>query len=470
MLALVSGAMFITTLNFSIIVVAFPELEETFADVEREQLSWALTAYAIALAAMIVPSGWLADRFGRKRMFLAGVAVFTAGAALVAVSPNVVLLVVARAVQGAGSAMLGPAAVALVLAAVPFNRRSTAVGAFSAVAGLAAALGPVIGGALIEVTTWRWTFTLNVPIGIITLLAGLLLLTESEPRRGAGRPDLLGAGVLMFGVTAFAFGIVQSEPWGWADLRVIGSLVAAAALVAWFVERCRVHASPIVPLELFSNRNYTLANAIASVNSGSFSALYLGLVLFLTEVWEFDPLDAGLALALIPAIAAPLSLLSGRLADRFGHRALLVPGALLWACSMVWVLLALGRSTQLVTVWVPAIGLYSVGVGLSFAAVEGAAVHGLPDRHLATGSAVHRIFNEIGSTLAIAVGIVLVSSTDPEISLGGFRSLFVMMAVAGVVVAFLALGIDTRPRHTTDVRQSATGRSPEGKVDVSPAG
>lgn len=460
--ALISGAVVQSTLNFSIIFVAFPEIEATFVGVGAGRLSWALTGYTIVLAALLVPVGWLADRVGRRRVFLSGVGVFAVSSVAVGVAPTPELLIAARALQAAGSAMQGPSGIALLLQEFPASKRSTAVGAFGAIAGVGAALGPVIGGVLIEWLSWRWTFVLNAPLGLVIIVIGRRMLVESGGKAAAGPPDFLGAGVLMAGVAALAFGIVQSEAWGWADTRIWVAWVMAVSLVVWFVQRCRHHPSPVVDLVLFRDRNYTLANLMGLLNVGSFSAMYLGLVLFLMDVWEYSTRDAGLLLALIPGVAGPLSAVAGRLADRIGHRAVILPGALCTTASMVWFLLGLTRDREILTYWVPALGLYSVGVGLGFAAAEAAAVHGLAQEHLGVGAAVHRIFGEIGATLAVAVAVVLVDGPDATETLLGYRRLGWMMVGVGVATALLALPLDTRPatRRRRRRRPSASVQRP----------
>ncbi len=217
-----------------------------------------LNAYAIVFAALLVPAGRIADRVGRKRVFVSGLLLFAAASALCAVAPSIAVLVAARVLQAAGGAMMLPTTLGLILPAFPVEQRTLAIGIWSAVGGVAAALGPPIGGLLVQLS-WRWIFVVNVPIGVVTAIVAVRSLDEvREP--DDGRPDLLGAAELALGIALLTLGIVKGPEWGWADPRALGSFAAAVVLVAAFVRRSAHHHAPVIELPLLRVRSFALAN------------------------------------------------------------------------------------------------------------------------------------------------------------------------------------------------------------------
>src|SRR3954468_23766152 len=223
--AIVSVGVFVASLDLFIVNIAFPDLQRDFAGTSLASLSWVLNAYAIVFAALLVPAGRWADRVGRKRAFLGGLALFTAASAACAAAPSVGVLVAARIVQATGAAILTPASLGLLLPEFPPEKRGLAIGLWAAVGGTAAAAGPVIGGLLVELS-WRWVFLVNVPVGIAAIVAGSRVLREIR-EEGAERPDLVGAGLLTGGVATLIAAIVEGPDWGWSDPRVLGLLAVA---------------------------------------------------------------------------------------------------------------------------------------------------------------------------------------------------------------------------------------------------
>ncbi|MCU0275169.1 MAG: MFS transporter [Acidimicrobiales bacterium] len=278
--ALVAGQLVVGTLNFSIVFVAFPEIEATFG-ADSTTVSWTLTAFSITVAALTIPGGWLADRFGRKRLFLLGATLFALGSLLVALAPTVWLLILARVVQAAGVALEGPAAQAIVLQVFPVAKRSTIVGTIGAIGGIFSAIGPAVGGALIDAVGWRWTFAASVPISVVTVLLGLRMLPDhrGDPDRGA--PDTIGLAMLVVGVASLVLGIVQSDSWGWLDLRTVAVLAIAAVTIPGIVHRSRVHPSPVLALELYQHRNFRIGSALGMVIAGHFGAIYLSFIILM---------------------------------------------------------------------------------------------------------------------------------------------------------------------------------------------
>ncbi len=460
--ALVAGAMVVGTLNYSIVFVAFPELQRSF-DAPASSVSWAMTAFSITVAALTVPCGWLADRIGRKRQFLIGVAVFALGSALVATAPTLGLLIAARVVQAAGLAAEGPAAQAIVLTAFPLERRSSAVGAIGALGGIFSAIGPVVGGALIDSVGWRWTFAASIPISLLTIGLGARMLPATAPGRDAGnrgRPDLVGVTLLVGGVTALAFGIVQADDWGWADPRISVSLLGAAVLLPSLIRRCRLHPDPILDLSLWRERRFRIGSMLGFVVAGHFGAMFLTSIVLMTDVWGLSRFRGGLAVAIIPAIAGPLTFAAGRWADRHGHRRVIVPGAAFFVLAGLFLLIRVGDERRLLAVWVPGAVLYAVGVGLAHAATQSAAMSAVPVARLGIGGAMTRIFTDVGNTLWVAIAIAVVASAPDTVT--GVRRVFSTMIVVGVVGGLLAARLTPTALRCTSQPHTGSSEVPPG--------
>ncbi len=431
------------TLNYSIMFVAFPELESEF-DVDATGVSWAITAFSITVAALTVPGGWMADRFGRKRLFLVGLSTFAVGSALVATAPSLELLVAARVVQAVGVALESPAAQAIVLEVFPIEKRSTAFGAFGALGGIFSAVGPVVGGAMIDTVGWRWTFAASIPVAIVTLVIGAIYLPSSAPSAVRRRPDLVGAGLLMAGVAALALGIVQADDWGWTNPRIAGALAAAVVLIAVLLRRSARHPDPILDLSLWQRRNFRVGSLLGFVVAGHFGAIYLTFVVFMTSVWDLSRFRAGLAVSLITVIAGPLTFAAGRLADRRGHATAIIPGTILFVVAGVFFLATLGREREILMVWVPGAVLYALAVGLAHAASQSSAIAAVPAEKLGIGGAMTRIFTDIGNTMWVALSVAIVAAADDP--LDGVRRVVATLVVVGVVGCLLALRLERPDR------------------------
>ncbi len=438
--AITSLAIFTVYLDTTILFVAFPSIAAGWPRVAAADLSWILNAYTIVFGALLVPAGQLADRIGRRQTFQIGLVIFVVGSALCGAAPTVMTLIAARVLQAVGAALLIPSSLALVLTAFPREQRAIAVSLWGAVGALSAAVGPSLGALIVQHAGWRWAFYVNLPIGALALWRGRRVLAESRDEGAAGRPDVLGALLLVGGVAALALGIVEGPTWGWTDGTTIGAIaLGVALLVGFIVESSRV-AYPIVDLSLFRDRNYQLANLAILIFSLSFTTMFLGFVLFLTEIWKYSTLVAGLTITPGPITVLPVAIWSGRFAAKRGHRALVVGGGLAYALGG-WMMMQLPTTPTLAS-WIPAAILTGVGIGLTFPSLSGAAMHGLPPARFGVGSGVNQAIRQIGSVLGVAITIALVTD-DP--SPRGFDRVFAVLVIAGVVVATLGLGLRTAP-------------------------
>jgi EmrB/QacA subfamily drug resistance transporter len=431
--AIVSVGVFVASLDLFIVNIAFPDIQRDFTGTSLASLSWVLNAYAIVFAALLVPAGRWADRTGRKRAFLGGLALFTLASAACAVAPSIDVLIAARVVQAAGAAVLMPASLGLLLPEFPPEKRGLAIGLWAAVGGTAAAAGPVIGGLLVELS-WRWVFLVNIPIGIAAIVAGERVLHEIR-EEGAERPDLVGAGLLTAAVATLIGGIIEGPDWGWSDGRVLGLFGVALMLSVAFVVRSGRHPVPVVEPALVKVRAFAAANIAGVFFFIGFSAMLLGSVLWLTEVWGETALGAGLKIAPGPSMAALFAVGGGILSGRIGPRAVGAVGGLLFALGGVWWATHLGVTEHYASDYLPGMLIGGAGVGLVNPALAGAATAQLPPTRLATGSAVLTMSRQLGSALGVALLVAVLGTPSPADVVATFDNAWWMMVAAAFASA-----------------------------------
>jgi EmrB/QacA subfamily drug resistance transporter len=407
--AVVCAAIFMSNLDLFVVNVAFPDIHRDLGG-GLSALSWILNAYAIAFAALLVPAGRLADRYGHRAGFLLGTALFTLASALCAVSTGLTMLIAGRVLQAVGAAVLIPTSLALLLDATPPTRRPGAVRAWAAVGGLAAALGPVVGGLLVQ-ASWRWVFLINVPVGVVALAVGVRVLPR--PKRAAvGRlPDFVGVVALTAGIGLLALGLVQSSDWGWGSAGVIGALVAAGVALAAFVLRSARHPAPVVELSVLRSPGFGPAVVALFLFSLSFAAMLLSLVEYMDGAWGWSALRIGLAITPGPAMVPPVALLlAGRAVSRFGLGRVAGTGSVLFAVGVGWWALRIGLHSPYAASLLPGMLLTGIGVGLVLPTLTAGATTVLPPDRFATGSAVVNMSRQIASVLGVAILVAVVGS------------------------------------------------------------
>ncbi|HEY7455901.1 MAG TPA: MFS transporter [Solirubrobacterales bacterium] len=405
-MAIACAAAFVVFLDTTIVNIAFPDISASFAGSGRDALSWVLDGYFVVIAALLVPAGGLADRFGHRRIFLLGVAGFTAASLLCALAPTLSLLIAFRVVQGIGAALIVPTSLAIVLDSFPLEKRSAGVGIWGAAAAAAAATGPTLGGALVELNDWRLVFLVNLPLGAAIVWAGSRRLAE-RPIRDQRLPDLPGAALLACSLALVTLGIVEGNDWGWTAAGTLACFAAGALLLGAVIFRSRTHPRPIVEPDLFAHGSFRIGNLGTLLFSAAFFSIVLGNVLFLTSVWGYTVLQAGLATLPGPALTTIVSGPAGGLADRFGQRAIVVPGALCFAAG-VWVLRSAGAEPDWLGLWLPGAALTGIGIGLAFPTLGSAAVRDVPVDRFATASAVNAAFRQVGAVLGTAILVAIV--------------------------------------------------------------
>ena len=463
-LSITSVGVFMASLDLFIVNIAFPDIAADFSRASISDLSWVLNAYAIVFAALLVPAGRVADRIGRKRVFVSGLVVFTLASGLSALAPSVPFLVATRTLQAVGGAMMMPASLGLVLPAFPAEQRALAVGIWSAVGGVAAALGPPIGGVLVELS-WRWIFLVNLPIGLIVAAVALRSLDEARDPSSTGRPDVLGALALAGGIGLLTGSIVKGPDWGWSDPRVLVGFAAAALLVAGFVRRSARHPVPVIELPLLRVRSFAFGNLAALLFFAGFAAMLLAGVLLLTEVWGYSVLHAGLALAPGPLTAAAFAAPAGGLGGRIGQRPVAAAGGLAFAASFVWLLAEVGPSPDYAGAFLPGLLIGGAGVGLVLGTLPTAVTTSLPPERFATGTAVFGMSRQLGSAIGVAVLVALLADPAPGELLDALQRGWAFMAGAGVAAAIAAVAIGP-----VSVGAEQPPPPPRGALAASPAG
>ncbi|MFZ3303123.1 MAG: DHA2 family efflux MFS transporter permease subunit, partial [Mycobacterium sp.] len=395
---------FLAFLDSTIVNIAFPAIQRYFHHSDISSLSWVLNGYNIAFAAFLVAGGRLADLLGRKRMFIYGVVLFTAASGLCAAADTVGQLVAFRVLQGIGAAILVPASLALVVESFDAARRAHGVTLWGAAAAIASGLGPPIGGALVEASSWRWVFLVNLPLGLVAVVVARRGLVESRAYGRRRVPDLRGAMLLALALGCLTLGLVKGPDWGWVSVATIGSFLAGVVAMIGFVLSSRTHPTPLIETAFLRVRSFTAGNTLTLIASAGFYAYLLTHVLFLNYVWGYNLLRAGLAVAPAAFIAAVVAAVLGRVADKRGYRPIVIVGALIWTGSLLWYIERVGPTPHFLTEWLPGQILQGIGVGATLPILGSAALAGLAaGGSYATASAVVSSTRQLGAVLGIAL-------------------------------------------------------------------
>jgi EmrB/QacA subfamily drug resistance transporter len=446
-----SLAVFMSSLDLFIVNLAFPYIGRDFAGTDLGSLSWVLNAYTIVFAAVLIPAGRWADRIGRRKVFVAGLIAFSVGSLLCGLAPGIVALIAARIVQAVGAGLMVPASLSLLLASVPAPARAQAIGTWSALGALGAALGPVIGGSLVQID-WRWVFWINLPVGLVAVLLATRVVPDSRDERVQGRPDLVGAALLAATVGLVALALVEAPGWGWGSIRFFGVLLAALACGFGVVARSRRHHAPVIDLDLLASRTFTGSFVASILYYAGFGAFVLNSVEFLTGVWHYSPVRAGLAIAPGPLMVLPFARwVAPRLAVRLGGpgRVAVIGCALNAGGQLLWFAQIQAHSAYWTHLF-PAQLIGGAGVGLTIPSLLGAGSASLPATRFGTGSGILNMARQVGTVLGVAGLIAVLAHVDPTDPLVAYRHGLVMIvgffAAAGLVAAVMLAPVRSTPR------------------------
>jgi EmrB/QacA subfamily drug resistance transporter len=440
-LAIVSLAAFMASLDLFIVNVAFDAIGRDFHTAGITNLSWILNGYAIVYAALLIPLGRLADRYGRKIGFLGGLGLFTAASAACAACPSLWPLVAFRVLQAVGAAALIPTSLGLLLSSVPADRRAHAVRIWATTGALAAAVGPVVGGLLVG-TSWRLIFLVNVPVGVLALVAGAIVLTDSRDAAASRVPDIAGAAILAIAIGALALGLVEGSTWGWTSGRTVGSFVVAVIGTAIFFRRSSRHPSPIVEIALLRIRTFAWANATSLAFSVAFGANLLLSILWMQQVWHFSALETGFAVAPGPLMVQPFNVVAGALSKRIGVGKVTALGCFVLASGIALTQSLVGAHGDYVGAMLPGQLIGGAGIGLALPTIISSATANLPRSRASTGSAVINMTRQIGIVIGVSVLVALLGTPATyHAAYLGFERARLMAIGAALLAALAALGM-----------------------------
>jgi EmrB/QacA subfamily drug resistance transporter len=456
---------FMGSLDLSIVNVAFPALERSFSGDTTAALAWVITAYSITYGSLLVIAGRTADRIGSRKFFNLGLSIFCLGSALCALAPSVPFLIAGRVIQGSGAAAMLPASLSLLLAAYPHERRTQIVSLWGGIGALAVATGPTLGATLVTVGGWRWVFLVNLPVGAFAYFMGRRVLSEGTINAHHPAPDYLGAAFISGALATLVLAITQGPSWGRSSARVIGTLAASFVLGNVFLYRCHHHREPVLDLTLFRARSFSVTNVATLLYSMGFFAILLGNILFLTSVWHYQIIWAGLAVTSGPLVVASVAGPAGRLAARVGFRPVLLAGTSIFTLGLLSFALRVGLHPEYLTRWLPATILLGLGIGLTFPVLGATAVSSLQADRYAVGSAVNQTARQVGGAIGVALLVVILGTPHSVLdALTNFHHLWFfsasMAAAAGLTCCFLAKG-----RQRIDEKVSAVGVA-EASVDL----
>jgi EmrB/QacA subfamily drug resistance transporter len=452
-LAIVSIGLFMVVLDNLVVNVALPSIHREL-DASIQALEWTVNAYVLAYAVLLLTGAALGDRFGRKRWFIAGIGLFTVSSAAAALSPTIGLLIAARAAQGVGAAIATPLTLTLLAEAFPAQQRGLALGVWSGISGVAVALGPLVGGAVVQLSSWQWIFWINVPIGAVLVPLAAAKLTESHgPAR---KIDLRGLSLASSGLFGIIYGLVRSQSQGWGATEVVVALTVGVVLVLAFIVNELREPEPMLPMRFFANRGFAVTNAVSlAMYFGMFGSIFF-LSQFLQNVLHNSPLQAGVKLLVWTGATMIVSPLAGFFSERYGSRPFMVGGLALQAIALGW-LASLASTTQSYSSMIAPFILAGAGMALVFAPAANAVLSSVRTHETGQASGATNAIRELGGVLGIAVLATVFTShgsyTSPQAYVDG------LVPAIWVGVGVLALGALIAAVLPFSTRESATANA-----------
>ena len=456
----VSFGLFMIMLDNTVVNVALPSIRQDLG-ISISELEWVVNGYALTFGVLLLSGGKLADMLGRRRIFMVGLVIFTLSSFFCGFANSASVLIGARVVQGVGAALMNPATLSIITATFPARQRGTAIGIWAGVSAMALAFGPLVGGFITEHFNWSWIFYINVPIGILALVAARLFIDESKDS-GEQRLDFPGLATSAIALFALTYGLIESNQRGWGDALVLGCFVVAAVFFVVFFMLERHQRLPMLDLNLFRNRSFSSANVVMFLIGLAMFGTFFFVSLFVQNVLHFSPIQAGatfLPMTLFIIFVAPIA---GKLADRIGPRALMVPGLALVTASLV--LFSLQDESSTFWTLLPALLVGGLGMALAMAPTTAAAMHAVPVDKAGVGSAVINSMRQIGGSVGIALTGAIVATQynaanpNPLDFVAGFQlGLRVAAGIAFTGVLVAAFGIKPEqlrhdaPKPTTAV-------------------
>ncbi len=464
-------ALFMIMLDNTVVNVALPSIQRDL-HASISSLEWTINGYTLSFAVLLATAGRLGDIFGRRRMFIGGVVVFTLASATAGFAPDTLSLVISRIAQGIGAAFMMPGTLSIITDAFPAEERGKAIGTWAGVSALALAIGPLLGGFLTEHVGWQAIFFINLPVGIGAVFAALFAVRESRDETVGREVDYAGVAVLTVGLTALVLALVEGNSWGWSSPGIVALIAGSVVMLAAFVAIERRVRAPMVEFGLFANRTFIGAVSVAFIVTFAMLGMFFFLALYMQNILGYSPLEAGvrfLPTTLLIMVVAPIS---GRLSDRFGPRWPIVAGLTVTTAAL-FMFTQIGPGTTYADL-LPAFILMGGGVALTMSPMSTAAMNAVSTAKAGIASGILSMFRMIGGTFGVAAigaifqseaGSVVAPSRDAFIhALSHAMWLSTAVAAAGVVIAFTMIE-SRKPEATPEERESAVS-PPTPTADV----
>jgi EmrB/QacA subfamily drug resistance transporter len=453
-LAAVAFGLFMIMLDNTVVNVALPSIQRDL-QADLSELEWIVTGYALTFAALMLIGGKVADAYGRRLIFVVGIAVFTLASLWCGLATSGEMLIAARVVQGAGAALMNPATLSIIAATFPPRERGTAIGIWAGVSALALAIGPLTGGLITEHLDWSWIFFVNVPVGILGIAASFLFIDESRDETHE-RLDIPGLATSAIGLFSLTYALIEANTYGWGSARIVGAFAVAALALVAFVLLERHQRAPMLPLELFKNRTYTGSNTVILLVALAMFGVFFFVSLYMQNILGYSAVEAGAAFLPMTLLIVVIAPLAGRMTDRIGSRAFMTIGMALLAVQLLY----FSRLGSDATYWelLPAMIIGGVGMASTMTPSAAAATRSVPVDKAGVGSAVLNAFRQVGGSMGIAImGAIMAShasgarpqpgaTLDPaqvaafkDSFMEGFHSALMvgaLIAFAGAIVAF----------------------------------
>ena len=433
-LAAVSFGLFMIMLDNTVVNVALPSIQRDLG-VGLSELEWIVSGYALTFAALMLIGGKLADAYGRRLLFVVGIAIFTLASLACGLSTSGDMLIAARVAQGVGAALMNPATLSIIAATFPPRQRGTAIGIWVGVSALALAIGPLAGGLLTEYASWNWIFFVNVPVGAVGIAASYALIDESRDPTHQ-RLDIPGLATSAIGLFAVTYGLIEANAYGWGSARIVGAFLVAAIALTAFVVLERRQRVPMLDLTLFRNRTYVGANVVVLLVALAMFGVFFFVSLYMQNVLGYSAVQAGAAFLPMTVLIILIAPVAGRLSDRFGSRGLITAGMLLVAAQLV----IFSRLDADASYWtlLPGLVLGGVGITLAMTPSAAAATRAVPVEKAGVGSAVLNAFRQVGGSIGIALlGAIMAAhlATPPTVDsfMRGFEQ--ALLVAAGIAIA-----------------------------------
>jgi len=438
-LAAVSFGLFMIMLDNTVVNVALPSIQRDLG-ADLSELQWIVTGYALTFAALMLIGGKLADAYGRRFIFVVGIGVFTAASLWCGLADSSDELITARVLQGVGAALMNPATLSIIAATFPPHQRGAAIGIWAGVSALALAIGPLVGGLLTDHLDWSWIFFVNVPVGILGIVASFLFIDESrdETHERLDLPGLVTSGIGLFTLT---YALIEANTYGWASTRIVGAFVLAGVSLIAFVLLERHQRAPMLQLELFRNGTYTGANLVVLLVALAMFGVFFFVSLYMQNILGYSAVQAGAAFLPMTVLIILIAPIAGRASDRFGSRGLMTAGMVLIAVQLVY----FSGLDQDSTFWalLPALLVGGMGMALTMTPSAAAATRSVPVDKAGVGSAVLNAARQVGGSMGIALmGAIMAAEAggarSPEAFMDGFRSALLVAAAIAAVGAIVA--------------------------------